>query len=265
MDLNTKTQKTWCPGCGNFLIEKALTEALKELMRDGFRLENFVIVSGIGCHGKIVDYLNLNSFYSLHGRAIPVAEGIKIANPDLFPIVCVGDGDAYSEGLEHLIFTAKRNADITVLVHDNRVFSLTTGQFTPTSPYHFPGRSTPKGSPEKPLNPIELMISLRASFVARGYAARGDHLKSLIKKAVLHKGFSFIDVLQPCVAYFNSYEIYNQAVYELEKEKHDFHNLEKAFKKAQEWDYNKEGKIPIGVFYQRADVTFREELLRTSS
>ncbi|MFN3301724.1 MAG: thiamine pyrophosphate-dependent enzyme [Patescibacteria group bacterium] len=257
-NLNTKVKKTWCPGCGNFSLEIALKSALFELKKEGLHLENIVIVTGIGCHGKIADYLNLNSFYALHGRAIPVATGIKLANPRLIPICCVGDGDIYSEGLEHLIFAAKRNSNIKVLVHNNRVFSLTTGQFTPTSPKGFKSKSTPKGNIEEPLNPIELMLVSGATFVARGYVGQIQHLKNLIKKAIQFKGFAFIDILQPCLVYFNTYDLYQKNVYQLEEK--DLTNFEIALKKAREWDYQNAGKIPIGIFYQSSKPTFEETI-----
>lgn len=259
-ELKTEAVNTWCPGCGNFGLKRALELAITELIEENFPKENFVIVTGIGCHGKIADYLNLNSFYSLHGRAIPVATGIKLANPNLIPIVCVGDGDIYSEGLEHLIFAAKRNSNIKVLVHNNRTFSLTTGQFTPTSPKGFKGKSTPKGSIEEPFNPIELMLISGASFIARGYVAKIDHLKNLIKKSILHQGFAFIDILQPCLIYFNTFDFYNQNVYELEEK--DLDNFNLALEKSRQWNYQNAGKIPLGIFYQKQKPTFEEELLK---
>ena len=143
----------------------------------GRSLDDVVLVSGIGCHAKIADYLNINSFYALHGRPIPVATGIKLGNPDLTVICCTGDGDSYAEGLDHLIFAAKRNIDITVIVHNNRVYGLTTGQYTPTSPLGFKGKSTPSGTAEYPLNPLELMLASGATYVARGYTKKMDLLK----------------------------------------------------------------------------------------
>jgi 2-oxoglutarate ferredoxin oxidoreductase subunit beta len=133
-NLITEALNTWCPGCGNFALQHTIKNLLSDREKEGKSLDDVVLVSGIGCHAKIADYLNINSFYSLHGRALPVATGIKLGNPALTVICCVGDGDAYAEGLDHLIFAAKRNIDITVIVHNNRVYGLTTGQYTPTSP-----------------------------------------------------------------------------------------------------------------------------------
>lgn len=139
LKLNTYSQNTWCPGCANFGILTAFKEVIASLTKKKIAKENIVILSGIGCHAKIVDYLNLNSFYSLHGRPIATAQGIKLGNPNLKVIVFAGDGDTYDEGISHLIHAAKRNIDITVLIHNNRIFALTTGQFTPTSPKGFKG------------------------------------------------------------------------------------------------------------------------------
>ena len=261
-ELDTYAQNTWCPGCGNFGILTAVRKALGELRDEGTDLHKFVIASGIGCHAKIVDYLNVNTFYSIHGRVPPAISGIKLANPNLVVIGHAGDGDAYGEGVAHLIFAAKRNININMIIHNNRVYGLTTGQFTPTSPTGFKGRSTPKGSPEEPINPIELMLSSGATFVARGYAARTGLLKELIKAAVKHKGFSFIDVLQPCHTFFNIYDFYNEKTYELTEENHDPTSYEQAMAKAREWPYETEEKIPIGTFYQVEKPTYEERLLK---
>ena len=162
--LISRAKNLWCPGCGNFAVQHALKEVLAGLDSEGHPVENVVLVTGIGQHGKTFDFMNLNGFYSLHGRTIPVAAGIKLANPDLKVICIAGDGDCYAEGLDHLIFGAKRNLDITVLVHDNRVYALTTGQFTPTSPYGYRGRSTPGGEHEFPINPLDLMLGIGREF-----------------------------------------------------------------------------------------------------
>ncbi len=248
-DLATYARITWCPGCGNFSIFSAMRTVLAQLGDEGFPVENVVLVSGIGCHAKIADYLNVNSFYSIHGRTLPVATAIKLANPDLKVICFSGDGDSLAEGLDHLVFAAKRNIDITLLLHDNRVYGLTTGQFTPTSPRGFKGKSTPYGSAELPMNPLELMLVCGASYIARGYSHGIDLLQSLFREAILHKGFSFVDVLQVCVSYFNLYEIYNKRTYELKG--NDTGSFEEALKLIRTWNYdNGESPIPLGRFYQ---------------
>lgn len=256
LNLGTSAVNTWCPGCGNFAIMNAIKSVFTELHSEGLPLENVVLVSGIGCHAKIVDYLNINSFYSLHGRATPAAEGIKLANPGLKVIVFAGDGDAYGEGIEHLIFAAKRNIDITMIIHNNRVYGLTTGQYTPTSPLGFRGRSTPRGTIEPPLNPLEVMLASGATYVARGTTHGIDLLKKIFKEAILHKGFSLVDVLQVCVTYFNMYEYYDKRVYELKG--HNPEDYIRALQAAREWDYNTDGPIALGVFYKKTSPTFDE-------
>ena len=241
MKLQTQVKRTWCPGCGNYAILSAFISAVKELKIEP---EKLVVVSGIGCHGRITDYVNVNSFHTIHGRVLPLATGIKIANPELIVVGFSGDGDAYSIGLGHLPHAARRNVDITLVIHNNQVFGLTTGQYTPTSPKGFKSRSTPYGSLEEPLNPVLLAIASGATFVARGFAGDINHLKYLMKEAITHKGFAIIDVLQPCVTYYNTYQYYSERVYKLEK--HDSTNFREALEKALEWN----DKIPIGIFYK---------------
>lgn len=241
MKLQTQVKRAWCPGCGNYAILSAFISAVKELKIEP---EKLVVVSGIGCHGRITDYVNVNSFHTIHGRVLPLATGIKIANPELIVVGFSGDGDAYSIGLGHLPHAARRNVDITLVIHNNQVFGLTTGQYTPTSPKGFKSRSTPYGSLEEPLNPVLLAIASGATFVARGFAGDINHLKYLMKEAITHKGFAIIDVLQPCVTYYNTYQYYSERVYKLEN--HDFTNFREALEKALEWN----DKIPIGIFYK---------------
>jgi 2-oxoglutarate/2-oxoacid ferredoxin oxidoreductase subunit beta len=247
-NLATYAKNTWCPGCGNFAILNSIKAVLMALIEEGFPKEKIVIVSGIGCHAKIADYLNVNSFYSLHGRVVPVCEAIKLANPELKVIGFAGDGDTYGEGLEHLIFAAKRDIDINIIIHNNRVYGLTTGQYTPTSPLGFKGRSTPLGTTESPVNPLELMMASHASFIARGYSHGIELLKKIFKEGIHHKGFSLMDVLQVCVTFYNMYDYYNSRVYELKD--HDPKDYDMVLKKIREWDYNSDSKIPLGIFYK---------------
>ncbi len=261
LKLDTYAKNTWCPGCGNFGILTALKQAIFSLIKQGTPKENIVVVSGIGCGSKIIDYLNLNSFSALHGRPVISGEGIKLGNPDLEVIVSVGDGGVYNEGIAHLIHAAKRNSDITVLVHDNRSFALTTSQFTATSPKGFKGRSTPFGNIEEPFNPLKLMLASKATFIARGYSFKIEHLKNLIIKGVQHKGFSFIEILQPCVSFFDTTQFYNERVYELEED--NLASEKEALEKIKEWNYNTDkSRIPIGVFYEIQKPTYEEQLLK---
>lgn len=247
---------TWCPGCGNFGILQALKQAFVEL---NLTPEKAVAVFDIGCNSNMCNWLGITSFESLHGRPLPVAQGIKIANPSLTVLAIAGDGGCYGEGGNHLLHAAKRNMDITLLVHDNQVYALTTGQTSPTSAKNFKTKSTPAGSPEISLNPISVSLAAGASFVARGFAGDLPHLTDLIIKAINHQGFSIIDILQPCVSFnpFNSYDWYRQRVYDLGKEGFLPNNQLKAIEKALEWPFadaqgksSEDAKIPIGVFYE---------------
>jgi 2-oxoglutarate ferredoxin oxidoreductase subunit beta len=258
--LITDAQNTWCPGCGNFTIQHTLKAVLSDMARAGTSLDDVVLVTGIGCHAKMADYLNINSFYAIHGRALPVATGIKLANKNLTVICCVGDGDVYAEGLDHLIFAAKRNINITVLVHNNRVYGLTTGQYTPTSPLGFRGRSTPAGTPEFPINPLELMLASGATYIARGYTRKMDQLKQLIASGIGHKGFACIDILQICATFFNMTEYYNARIYDLPAD--DKSDFLLACTKAREWDYNSDNPIALGLFYRKVFPTFEDRVVR---
>lgn len=252
-ELTTYEENTWCPGCGNFGIFTAFKNAVKELENRGIKKSHILITAGIGCHGKIFDYLNLSGLYSLHGRAVATAQGMKLGNPDLSVVAFVGDGDAMGEGLEHLIFAAKRNADITVVMHNNGVYALTTGQFTPLSPKGFKGPSTPFGSVEEPLHPIKLMLDAGATFVARGYSAKIKELANIFVEAILHKGFSFVDVLQPCVSFNDTYELYNKNTYFVDTigaTKDDAVKLSTI-----------SDKIPLGIFYKEDKPVHHELLL----
>ncbi len=245
MNNNTilSTKNTWCPGCGNFAIESALSEVIAEI-----GVEKTALVSGIGCQGKITDYLNVNSFYALHGRSIPVATGIKTVRNDLHVIAVAGDGDAYDEGIAHLIHAAKRNTNITFIVHDNRVFALTVNQCTSTSPKGFISNTSPQGNTEEAINPLKIVLAAGGTFIARGYSAKPEELSRIIKEGINHKGFSFIEVLQPCVAWNNTFSYYNERTYELQEE---CLSVEKAQEKINEWDYNSDSNIPLGIFYKK--------------
>lgn len=186
---------TWCPGCGNFSILTALKKALTEL---DVNLTDVVVLFGIGCSGNMADFIKVNGFHALHGRAVANAIGIKLANHRLKVIVTGGDGDLYGEGLNHLLTAARGNHDISVFVHNNERYSLTTGQTSPASKKGTAGKSTPQGVIEEAINPLALAISANASFVARAFAGQVQELTQLMKQAIEHEGFSLIDILQPC-------------------------------------------------------------------
>ena len=254
-DLKTPKTNTWCPGCGNFGILMAFKKALLEL---GIERENAMLVSGIGCHGKMVNYVNINGFHGIHGRVLPLAVGIKLVNPNLTVVGFAGDSDQYNEGWGHFAHAIRQNIDMTLIVHDNMVLGLTTGQATSTSQQGFKTKSTPFGVIPPMLNPIAHALVSNGSFVARGFSGDMFHLKSLIVEAIQHRGFAFIDVFQPCVTfnYLNSYDWFRQRIYKLEEEAHDVSDKKKALEKAFEWG----DRIPIGIFYKKERPIYRDSL-----
>lgn len=243
-NLATQNFPTWCPGCGNLTIWAAFKKAAQEA---GWDSGNSVLVAGIGCHGHILNFTKITSFEGLHGRALPVATGIKLANHRLNVFVFTGDGDCLGEGGNHFVHTCRRNHDLTIILHDNALYGLTTGQTSPASPHGFKSISTPSGNPDYPVSPVTLAIAAGATFVARGYSGDMEGLSQLIIKANEHKGTSVIDVLQPCVTFNKEYthQFFQENTYHLDSS-YDPISKEEAFKKSLEWGPK---QIPLGVFY----------------
>ncbi|MGC9028305.1 MAG: 2-oxoacid:ferredoxin oxidoreductase subunit beta [Desulfomonilaceae bacterium] len=243
-------ETAWCPGCGNHSILAAMKKALTALGLQPFEV---LFVSGIGQAAKAPHYLRANVFNGLHGRALPVATGAKIANPELTVIVESGDGCTYGEGGNHFLNAIRRNIDVTMVVHNNQVYGLTKGQASPTSMVGFVTKTQPAGAVAEPFNPVLVAIAMKAGFVARGFSGKIDHLSSLIQQGVQHKGFSLIDVLQPCVSFnhVNTYAWYNQRCYEIGAD-HDPADRSRAMILAEEWG----DKIPIGVLYKNDRPSF---------
>jgi len=254
ININTTTKPTWCPGCFNYQtlagIKSALTKSVK-------KKEDIAIVTGIGCFPKIFDYLNLNGINTLHGRVPPTCLGIKIGNPNLTVLGFSGDGDAYAEGIEHTIHAARYNSDFKYIVSNNQVFALTVGQPTPTTELGFTDKTTPLGVKTQPINPIKLMLASGASFVAR-VSADTKQVEYVMDEALKHKGFAFIEILQPCITFHPDLE-YKNKIYSLEKNKHNKTDFNEAWKRAEEFDYNTAKKIPIGIFYQVTKPVFEEQ------
>jgi 2-oxoglutarate ferredoxin oxidoreductase subunit beta len=244
----------WCPGCGNFGILEALNRALIKMEIEPHQV---LLVSGIGQAGKLPHYTRGNVFNSLHGRPVPPAIGAKIANPELIVIAVSGDGDAYGEGGNHFLHAARRNHDITYLVHNNQVYGLTKGQASPTSDVGFITKTTPYGA-TSPVNPIALAIVSGASFVGRGFAGDIDHLSNVIKKGITHRGFALIDILQPCVSFNhkNTFQWYRERVYKLEDERYDPSDKKAAMEKAFIWGE----RIPIGIIYEENLPVYEDQL-----
>ncbi len=253
-DYESSDPVAWCPGCGNFPLLAALKEALVGL---GKRPHEIAIVSGIGQASKTPHYLMCNAFNGLHGRTLPTATGLKLANHELTVIAEGGDGDGYAEGGNHFIHAMRRNVDVTYLVHDNQVYGLTKGQTSPTSERGYVSKTTPWGSPSPPENPLLLAIASDCSFVARGFTGDKPHLVHLIQEAVRNRGFSFIDILQPCVSFnrVNTFQWYKARVYKVEEEGHDPSSRVGAFERAQEWGE----RIPTGILYRSARPTREEQ------
>lgn len=251
-DYNTVYPPTWCPGCGNFGIWASIKNALAEL---SIQPHDVVIVFGIGCSGNMANTIKCYGFHSLHGRTLPVALGAKLANKKLTVIAVAGDGDNCGEGIGHFVHTARYNANMLLIVCNNHLFSLTTGQASPTSEIGMVSKTTPWGEIKQPLNPLALSISSGATFVARGAAYEIPHLTNLVKQGIQHQGFSHIDVLQQCTT-FNKRETiqwYRERVYKLDEQKHDSSNFKSALERIHEHE-----KLPIGVFYQVQKLTYEQ-------
>jgi 2-oxoglutarate ferredoxin oxidoreductase subunit beta len=260
-NLKTSYDPTWCPGCGNFGLWGALKKTLSEL---DIPQHNLVGVFGIGCSGNGFNFTKINAFHGLHGRPLPVAEGIKLANHKLTVIALGGDGDGYGEGGNHFMHAVRANHDMAYFVHNNQIYGLTTGQTSPTSQTGIKSKSNPGGSIDTPINPIALALAAGATFVARGFTGDINHLAELMKAAILHRGFGYIDILQPCFTFnkHNTYQYFRQRIYKLAD--HNSQDREAAWRLA--WQWEKEDKIPLGILYQ--DTTkpaFHENLSQLKS
>ncbi|MBI3680059.1 MAG: 2-oxoacid:ferredoxin oxidoreductase subunit beta [Acidobacteria bacterium] len=254
-DFKGKVDPDWCPGCGDFGVLAALKAALADL---NIAPHEAVTISGIGCSSNLPGFINTYGMHTLHGRALAVATGVKLANHDLHVIVTGGDGDGFGIGGNHFLHTMRRNVDLLYVAMDNQIYGLTTGQCSPTSRLGMKTKSTPFGSVEGPINPIVLALAAGATFIARGFSGEPKHLTELMKQGIRHKGFSFIDVFSPCVTYNldNTYPWFKQRVRKLESDSsYDPTNWDAAMEKAQMWG----DEIPIGKFFERTDIPALDE------
>lgn len=256
--MNTKFKghtPTWCPGCGDWAIRLAIMNALSGLSHDPSTLR---VVFGIGCAGNMNDFLNAYAIHSLHGRALPNAIGLKLANHKAPVLVIVGDGDTYGEGGNHFLHAARGNHDVTVIIHDNGVYGLTTGQVAPTSLKGMKSKSTPAGIIEVPVNPLTLALTQGATFISQAFAGDLTSTSAIIKQAIEHKGFSLVNILQPCVTFnkVNTYHYYFNRTYKLPTD-YDSADYSEAFNKAEE---DRVEKYPLGVIYQVQRPAFHEQL-----
>ena len=240
-DFKSELKPIWCPGCGDFGVLASLYRSMADLDLDPSQT---VIVSGIGCSSRLPHFASTYGVHTLHGRPLPVAMGVKLANPELTVIAVGGDGDGFAIGAGHFPHAARRNVDITYLVMDNEIYGLTKGQASPTSLYEQKAPSTPFGNPEDPLNPLALAISAGASFVARGASFNTKALTELITQAIEHKGFSYIDAMSPCTTFNNTQESWKESVTEVAPD-HDVTNRVQAF------DLALRGGFALGILYRQ--------------
>jgi 2-oxoglutarate ferredoxin oxidoreductase subunit beta len=263
LDYAVNRPPIWCPGCGDYGILEALRRALAELAVPN---EQVVVVSGIGCSSQLPHFMKTYGIHGIHGRAVAIATGVKLANPRLKVIVVGGDGDGYGIGLNHMIHAARRNVGLTYIVSNNQVYGLTTGQMSPTTLKGTKTKTTPFGSVDEPVNPLALALAAGATYVARGFSGDVAHLTQLIKSALTHRGFALVDVLSPCVTFnrVNTYDWFRARVYKLEESGHDPSDYFQAYRKALEWPtLDPYGKIPIGVFYKSEEKpAYEEEILK---
>ncbi len=247
-DFKSELKPIWCPGCGDFGVLASLYRSMAHLDLDPSKT---VIVSGIGCSSRLPHFSSTYGVHTLHGRPLPVAMGVKLANPDLTVIAVGGDGDGFAIGAGHFPHAARRNVDITYLVMDNEIYGLTKGQASPTSLFEQKAPSTPFGNPEDPLNPLAFAIASGASFVARGASFNTKALTELITQAVEHKGFSYIDAMSPCVVFNNTQESWKEKVTDVAPD-HDVTDRVQAF------DLALRGGFALGILYRQERTTQTE-------
>ena len=250
----TDEHPIWCPGCGDFGVLDSLYKSLAGLK---INPKDLVVVSGIGCSGRTPGFIKSYGFHSVHGRVLPVALGVKLANPSLEVIGVGGDGDGFAIGGGHLPHAARRNPDLTYIIMDNSTYGLTKGQYSPTSPMGFQAGSTPYGNIEQPLNPLAMLIAGGATFVGQGYSGKPRELAELITRAIEHKGFAFLNVISPCITFYNTYKVIPPRLAEVPKD-HDVTSRAKAFELALQTDH-----VALGVFYEERRPTFEEGVAET--
>ncbi|MBE0428562.1 MAG: 2-oxoacid:ferredoxin oxidoreductase subunit beta [Thermoleophilia bacterium] len=245
----------WCPGCGNFQLLKAFKQAMVEL---GVEPHGLIVVSGIGQAGKLPHYTRCNTFNGLHGRTLPVATAIRLVNHGMPVIAEAGDGDCYGEGGNHFLHAMRRNINVKLFVHDNQIYGLTKGQASPTSGQGMMTKTQPFGVLPENLNPVALAVAMNASFVARGFTGDTDFLKELLKRAMEHRGFALVDILQNCVVFnkINTSKWYKERVYHIKADEHDPTDREAAFQLALEFGE----RIPTGVIYRNDRPVFEDSL-----
>lgn len=259
----TYDKPNWCPGCGDFGIWVSLKNAIVQLNLNPWEV---VLVSGIGCSSKLPYWVKTYGFNGLHGRPMPAAEAIRLANNGLTVIVIGGDGDQYGEGGNHLLHAMRRNVNLTLLVHNNQIYGLTTGQFSPTTDIGEKNKATPVPVVEAPVNPLAFALSAGATFIARGFAGDNKQETELITAGIQHKGFSIIDTMQPCVTFNhkNTFSWFYERVYKVETQGHDPKDKAKAYMVAEQWPLRRpiasgeKEHIPTGIIYTEERPTWED-------
>jgi len=254
-DYTSSYKPTWCPGCGNYSISPATKKAFADL---GLEPHQIMMSFGIGCSSNGANFYNLYSVHGIHGRSLPVAVGAKLANQELTVVADSGDGDAYGEGLSHFINTARSDVNITYIVHDNHLYSLTKGQMSPTSLKGMKTKSTPFGSLNEPFNPVAAAIVSGATFVAQGFSGDIPLMTELIKQGIQHKGFALINVLQICPTFnkFNTFDWYKERIYNVDDKAHNPSDKEQALRIA----IDNHDKLPVGLIYKTDKPTYGQQL-----
>lgn len=247
---------TWCPGCGYFGITHSIVQACNEL---GLKNEEISVASGIGCAGRFPVFMDVYGFHTLHGRSVPVASGMKLAREELTVFAVAGDGDIMGIGGGHLPHIARKNIDITLFLFDNSIYGLTKGQSSSTTPFEQKTNSHPTGNPDQPLKPVSLALSYGSTFVARAFAGNVDEMTDIFKKGISHKGFSFIQILTPCLTFDKVNYTWDNLKNNVEKihSEFDHTNHTEAMRLAEN------PRLYTGVFYQREDVPSYQEYLRS--
>ena len=248
-DYKSDVHPIWCPGCGDFGVLSSFYKAISEMH---IPPEQLTVVSGIGCSSRFPAFVHAYGFHGTHGRALPLATGVKMANPELVVVTVGGDGDAFSIGMGHIPHVIRRNVDITYIVMDNEIYGLTKGQASPTSPVGMERKASPYGTVEQPLNPLLLAIAAGASWVGRGFSSKPKEMTELIKQAIQHKGFSFLQVYSPCTTFYDTNAHFKQVTKPLPAD-HDTHDKMSAMKYAMD-----EESLYLGVYYQEDRPTFTE-------
>ncbi|MBD8589059.1 2-oxoacid:ferredoxin oxidoreductase subunit beta [Peribacillus simplex] len=255
-EFRNDVKPNWCPGCGDFSVQAAMQRAAANV---GLEPENLAVVSGIGCSGRISGYIKSYGFHGIHGRSLPIAQGVKMANRELTVIASGGDGDGFAIGMGHTIHAIRRNIDITYIVMDNQIYGLTKGQTSPRSAAGFKTKSTPEGSIEQAVSPMELALSAGSTFVAQSFSTDLKDLTAIIEAGINHKGFSFINVFSPCVTYnkINTYDWFKQNLTKLNTiEGYDSSNKEQAMQTLMQHD-----SLVTGIIYQDSSRPSYQELV----